>query len=92
MKRILSSIVLAILSLVVLARAEQHTDENVKMGLRRRVVSKPISLDSSIIEHTEGLSEFLFTELDEEDEKLWTDIMKSPLSMSMSISHDKPTL
>jgi hypothetical protein len=81
MKRIVTSIVLALLSLVVLTRAAQNNE-----NLRRRLVSNPFSLDSSRVEHREGLSDFLFAELGEEEEKLWTDlIMTSSESMSMSM-------
>lgn len=91
MKRTATSIVLALLSLVVQTRAQQRRhDENVKMGLRRRLVSRPFSVDSSKIERKEGLGDFLFAELGDEDVKLWTGlIMKNPFSMSMQTSPDK---
>jgi hypothetical protein len=82
MKRIAASTVLTFLSGVLIARAQDNQER--KAGLRRLRVSKPFAYDSSRSENTEGLSDFLFAELGEEDKKLWIDLIHRSESMSTS--------
>jgi hypothetical protein len=78
--------VLTFLSAVLMARAQVIQDN--KAGLRSLRVSRHFAIDTSRIEHKQGPGDFLFSELGEEDKKLWIGLFQ--LSESMSTSPPTP--